>query len=285
MHAQAEVGLDAIDREVERAINDLGIPPCPAVLTRLMQEVRSDEPDFKRVELLVGADVGLAAALLQTANSPLYGLRTKAASIQHALAVLGLRNVAQLVVGLLLRQAFPVSGSKAMERFWETSSRVALVAARIAGEARIDRHAAHTFALFRDCGMPVMLKKYPAYEGILDGSAVPAGALITEAEVERCGLDHVRVGHYLAKSWELPEATCIAIRHHHDYHAWPALDHGAASLAALALAAEEVASRLAHRVSCTEWTHGAEATLIQLDIADAKLDEWAELVRAGISGR
>lgn len=283
MQAQAEVDLDAVDREVERAIKDLGIPSSPAVLTKLMREVRSDEPDFKRVELLVGADVGLAAALLKTANSPLYGLRTKATSIQHALTVLGLQNVAQLVVGLLLRQAFPVSASKAMERFWETSSRVALIAARIAPEARIDRHEAHTLGLFRDCGMAVMLKKYPVYEDILDGSALGQHMLITEIEGERYAIDHARVGRHLAKSWDLSEAMCIAVRHHHDYHAWPALDHGAASLAAVALAAEEIASRLARRTSCLEWTHGGDAVLAQLDIQDAAIDEWAELVRAGIA--
>lgn len=285
MEAQAEVGLEAVDREVEKAIRDLGIPSCPAVLTKLMREVRADEPDFKRVELLVGADVALAAALLKTANSPLYGLRQKATSIQQALAVLGLRNVAQLVVGLLLRQAFPVSGSKAMEKFWETSSRVALITARIAGEARLDRHEAHTFGLFRDCGMPVMLKRYPVYEDILAGTALGEDVLVTEIEGERYAFDHTQVGYHLAKSWELSDGMCIGIRHHHDYSAWPALDRGAASLAAIALAAEEIASRLSRRRSCIEWHFGGEAVLAQLEIANETIDEWAQLVAAGLGGR
>src|SRR5687768_5242935 len=112
--------IEGLDDEVERLVKQLEIPPCPAILTRIVREMNSDDPNLSQVSKWVAEDVGLAAAMLKTVNSPLYGLRNKATSVQQALILLGLRHVAQLVTGLLLRQAFPVAQSAAMERFWST---------------------------------------------------------------------------------------------------------------------------------------------------------------------
>ena len=73
--------LEVLDREAEQIVKDIGIPPCPAILTKLMQEMREDEPDFKRIGKLIGGDVSLGAAMLKTVNSPFYGLNRKATSV------------------------------------------------------------------------------------------------------------------------------------------------------------------------------------------------------------
>ena len=69
-----------LDHEAERIVKQIGIPPCPAILTQLLQEMRADEPDFKQIGKLIAGDVGLAAALLKLVNSPFYGLATPASS-------------------------------------------------------------------------------------------------------------------------------------------------------------------------------------------------------------
>ena len=129
-----EQSLEVLDREAEQIVADIGIPPCPAILTKLMQEMRHDEPNFAKLGKLIGADVSLAAAMLKTVNSPFYGLRTRATSIQQALALLGLRHVAQLVTGLLLRDAFHGGSSDLMDEYWESSSAIAETSAALAGE-------------------------------------------------------------------------------------------------------------------------------------------------------
>ena len=58
--------------QAERIVADSGIPPCPAVLAKLVREARSDEPDFARIEGLVTSDPALAASILSAANSALY---------------------------------------------------------------------------------------------------------------------------------------------------------------------------------------------------------------------
>ena len=157
--------LDILDLEAERIINEIGLPPCPAILTTLMREMRADDPDFVKLGKLIGSDVSLAAAMLKTVNSPFYGLRSKASSVQQAIALLGLRNVAQIVTGLLLRQAFSGGASEMLEEFWEVSSAVAVLSALLAREVRgKGRDEAYTFALFQD-GKPVYMMHRFQIEG------------------------------------------------------------------------------------------------------------------------
>jgi HD-like signal output (HDOD) protein len=110
---------DTLDRNADQIVGEIGIPPCPAILTKLLRETRAEEPDFRRVGQFIGGDVALASAVLKIANSPFYGARTKAASVQQALVLLGLGTVTQLVTGLLLRQAFSGAAGPGMERYWK----------------------------------------------------------------------------------------------------------------------------------------------------------------------
>lgn len=154
----------------------------------------------------------------QTVNSPFYGLRSRATSVQQAIALLGLRNVVQLVTGLLLRNTFFGGSSEVMEEYWESSSAIAQINALLAWEFKgFDRDEAYTFALFRDCGMLAMMDSYNDYAPIFAGSKTRDGSDVTAWEDEHHGMNHARVGHNLAKMWLLPEQICQAVLWHHDY--------------------------------------------------------------------
>ena len=258
-----------IDDEVERLVKQIEIPPCPAVLTRIVREMQADEPDLNKVAQGVTADVALSAAMLKTVNSPFYGLRNKANSVHQALILLGLRNVGQLVTGLLLRQAFPTTASDSMERFWAASAGEAAACAYIARELRVcDPNLAYTFGLFRDAGMPALLTKYKAYEVILNGDANRPGVPITAVEMERFSVHHAQVGAYFASNWHLDEAVWLAILMHHDYPKW----FGRAKempvrMAAIGLVAEQVYVRNEADSDCDEWDQGGEAALEVLGLS------------------
>jgi HD-like signal output (HDOD) protein len=278
---------EALDRNADQIVQEIGIPPCPAILTKLLRETRTDEPDFRRVGQLIGVDVALASAVLKVANSPFYGLRSKAASVQQALALLGLTAVTQLVTGLLLRQAFSGSAGPGMERYWKSSMATSLISALLCREtARGDSGVACTYGLFRDCGMPVMLQKFPIYADIFDGSALEPGEPVLEIENERYATNHARVGAQLARSWQLPESLCYAILHHHDILYSAELraqaEASALNLVAIGLTAEQLYCS-ATRAACHEWPVAGEWALSQLDLNQAKYGEIAERVGASIN--
>ena len=278
---------DTLDHSADRIVKEIGIPPCPAILTKLLRETRAEEPDFRRIGQLVGGDVALASAVLKVANSPFYGLRTKAATVQQALALLGLNAVTQLVTGLLLRQAFSGSAGPGMERYWKMSMATSLISALLCRETgRSDSGVACTYGLFRDCGMPVMLQKFPIYADIFDGSALTPGEPALEIENERYTTNHARVGAQMARSWYLSEFLCYAILHHHDVLYSDGIlaraEAAALDLIAIGIAAEQLYA-LATGAVCHEWALAGEWALFELDLGQGKFDELTARVGASIN--
>lgn len=231
--------------------------------------------------------MALASAVLAVANSPFYGLRTKASSVQQALALLGLNTVTQLVTGLLLRQAFTALGGPAMERYWKSSTATSLLCAMLCREAvRGDVGVACTYGLFRDCGMPVMLQRFPIYADIFDGSALAPGQPVHEMENERYSTNHARLGAQLAGKWQLPESMCFAIQHHHEMlyssETQAQAPAAAVTLVATGLAAEQL-YRCANRAACDEWAIAGAWALSQLELTPRKFSEISDRVSASIN--
>ena len=211
-----KINANIVTPETEQTIREIGIPPCPQVLIDLMNEVRSNNTDFNRISHLISKDVGLSAAVLKIANSPFYGLRHKANSIQGALLAVGLRSAANLIAGLMLRRAFALMDPVAMNEFWESTSKVGLTTAYLGRELGIaDINEAHTFALFRDCGTPLLMDKFPDYRRIIKAAEAEGTQRVTDMERVRFGVDHATIGANLAMSWYLPEEIWQPIQLHH----------------------------------------------------------------------
>jgi HD-like signal output (HDOD) protein len=257
--------------DLDRIARELGIPPCPAILGRFSAEMHRQEPDMRKLAELIAADIALSAALLKLVNSPFYGLRTKATNVHQALSIIGLRAGANLVTGLILRQAFPAGGSALMQRFWDKSSSIAasaLVAARrISG---IDLDEAHTYALFRDCGMPVMIGKFNDYANIIDRLEHVPGSQVTALEQMNYQYSHARVGYALARGWLLPEPFCRAILYHHDFEKLAAgrreVEPANRKLVAFGLLIEQLASLRSGGGICPDWESGEQFALDTLRI-------------------
>jgi HD-like signal output (HDOD) protein len=271
--------FEVIEREAERIAKELDIPPCPVILARFNQEFHASEPDLRTLAALIGTDVGLSATILKTVNSPFYGLVKKANGVEQALSILGLRACANIISGLLLRRAFPAASGPALERFWDGTMRIAGLAAEIASRLKnVDRDSAHTYVLFRDCGMLMMLRKFPEYADIMEQSAVLSGGQLMRIEDARFKFNHARVACALARGWSLPETLCGSILHHHEsaLMARNMIDSSAADrrLVAFGMLAEQIAALHLDRGLCPDWAAGERFVLDTLNI---KPDEIVKL--------
>lgn len=266
-----------IDQEALQTLENICIPPCPAILTQLMQEMREDEPDFPKISKLISSDASLAAAMLQTVNSPFYGVSRKATSVQQAIAYLGLRNVGQLVTGLMLRSAFPDCDRELMEEYWESSSAIARIGSVLAKKLKGLHHdEAYTFALFRDCGMLAMMDSYTDYVPVFAGGETAGGVDVTSLEQERHQMNHAMVGYNLAKMWLLPEEICQAVLWHHDYavllDSQSGIPAASARHIAVALLAEWIFVRHGMGIDSLEWRKGGEFAQELLKIDDSAME-------------
>ena len=209
MHAESDI------KAAEQVLNGIHLPPCPASLMAAMKEARSPDADMGRIVRLIGQDVGLSAPMLKLANSPYFGLRNKASSVQQAVAVLGLRNTVNLLSNVALR-ANVVPKLAGMDEFWDRSSMAALAASRIAAQVPgVSCDDAYTVGLFHDCGIPVLMQKYPDYLKNVDEMSRISGNTC-ETENACYSTTHAVVGNLLARNWLLPPNMCRAILCHHD---------------------------------------------------------------------
>ena len=263
---------------LENAIRDIGIPPCPAILNQINVEMAKDDPNLRHLDHIICSDVSLASGLIAIANSPFFGLRKRVRSVKEALQLLGLGITARAIAGLILRKLFPPT--LALERFWHASAVVSRLAGwlaqNISAVGSLQSEDAYTYGLFRDCGIPILMRRHAHYSDTLKSANEERELDFTEVEQARFSINHAEVGYILAQSWWLPADICNAIRYHHDR---PVLEQGSASsLPATALsliATVQIAEHLFQHHSGLsqnqEWQKLGAACLRQVNLSEADL--------------
>jgi putative nucleotidyltransferase with HDIG domain len=196
-------------------LNGFFIPPCPASLTAILQEAAQPETNLKRVAQLINQDAGMVAPLLKLANSPYIGLRSKVASVVEATGVLGMKNTLNLVKNIALRQSLKGDG-QSFDKFWERSSLTATIAEKMSARLpTVSTDDAYVAALFHDCGIPILMQKFPDYrKTVMAGNE--AGIPLIETENMHFQTNHTVVGNLLTRIWGLPNQVSKAILYHHD---------------------------------------------------------------------
>lgn len=276
---------DLLDQEVERIVKSVGIPTRPGILLDLEKEVKKDDPDFRQIEHLVVSDVGLSAALLKTINSPFYATRNKATTIRQAISILGLSTLSRLVTGLVVRNLLSPPGQISMERFWDASAKIAVTSSYLAKQLPgMDKDEAYTFGLFQDCGIPVLMQKFPDYKQTLGLANEALDRKFTDIEEERYQTNHATVGYILTKSWNLPANLSNAIRFHHEYsqisESESSLSVESQNLVALALLAEHIIQTNSGRPKSVEWSKAGPRALEHLGLSDDEFDEIVADIKA-----
>lgn len=266
-----------VDQMVEKAVLDLGIPPCPAILNRFMVETSKEEPDYHRLASIICSDVSLSASLIKTANSPYFGARQRVRSVNEALVILGLNIASRAVAGIILRKSFPTVPN--MERFWDASSRFARLSGWLAQQFEtlgLAPEDAYTFGLFRDCGIPVLLQRLPKYSSVLNSANNEVQLGFTQVEDAVLPTNHAMVGCVLAQSWWLPDEISLAIRHHHDLSVLSTTISPPPLLSRKLIAVTQLAEHLVQQhlgLSLTqEWGKLGESCMKLLDIDESQLE-------------
>lgn len=206
------------EQHIQSQLNGVDIPPCPAVLMELEAELRKAEPDQREIALLIAKDPALAGHVMRIANSPAFSTGRQFNSIMQAINILGTRQLFNLVVSQLLKMALAGDPEVAMDRFWESSALVARISAELARSLRCAKpDIAYTFGLFHDCGIPLLMKRFPETREVLAKANAETERAFNVVEDELLGTNHAVVGYFLARRWRLPEFIVQGIRYHHDF--------------------------------------------------------------------
>ena len=268
--------LPSVDGVLELTIKANDIPPRPLIIDRIRAAMRKDSPNFNYVGQLIKSDVGLAAGLIKTANSPYFGYHKQARSVQDALMMLGLDVTSRAVAAISLRKALPNSAH--YERFWDASARIAALSGWLAKRVQNPKFRpedAYTFGLFRDCGIVILLRRFPAYTQTLARANNDSERLFTAVEQQDYPSDHAMLGCLLAQNWWLPEEICQAIRHHHDPSAIDLFESGlpltSRYLVVISQTAEHILQQLTGASQTQEWPKLGSSCMRLLSLDQAML--------------
>lgn len=205
--------------QIQQALQGISVPPQPQIMVDLQMEQYMPDPDLEVIARLIAQDPGLSGALLKIVNSPYYGLSNKIASIQRAVNLLGSRSVINLINAQSIKGEMSDETIVTLNRFWDTAQDVAMTCLTLAkriGSQAVDE--AYALGLFHDCGVPLMLKRFPTYMAVLEQAYADAGPgkRVVDSENLAFNTNHAVVGYYTAKSWRLPEHLSDAIANHHN---------------------------------------------------------------------
>ena len=201
------------------------LAPLPATAVRLLAMLQDPRVALRRIADVASQDVGIAAAILRMANSPLLGMRGQVGSIGEALTLIGTEQARLIVLSCGVARAgqreLPLYGLEAGALMRHSE----LVATLTMGIARQRQYSAvgvaYSAGLLHDIGK-VILNGMALQEGLEDpkyqrfsralqepGSDVPV--------LERAcfGSDHPSAGRDAATHWALPAEIVEAIERHH----------------------------------------------------------------------
>ena len=223
--------------------------------------------------------VSLSAAMLRAANSPAFGLRQKVTSVSRAVLLLGARNTISLVTGLVLRQVMSPKGAPKgklnLEVFWDNTADTALLCSFLAKHFRwIAPDHGHLLGLFHDCGIPLMMQRFPNYADVLRLGQVGVQEIAVSLEDQYFKTNHAVIGYIMARSWCLPDDLRKVILHHHDGDVFTrSTDVSVSRAVALLSLAEHLSCLFKQEDDSAVWAKIAEPLMEVLGVNDDDVTE------------
>jgi HD-like signal output (HDOD) protein len=199
-----------------KKVNDL--PTLPGIAAELLRMVHDPRSTMPQLATIIERDPALSTKVLKVVNSPFYGLRQKIGDLDRALVILGMREIVNLVSGLLVFKTFSKHRGPSFDRraFWLHSAACAVISRAIAGRLGY-RFAGEDFVggLIHDIGKIVLdqfvHEDFMQALELADARKLP----LYRAEEEVLGITHSQVGEWLAMTWGLPDTLVEVIAEHH----------------------------------------------------------------------
>ncbi len=207
--------------ELKKIITSIqNLPTLPTVAVKINQLTRSLTAGAMEIANVIELDQSIAVKVLSLVNSAFYGLSRKIASIKEAVAYIGTNAISQLVLSLGVIKTFQEKKGGKFDRnaFWQHSIAVALISREIARLNNRHKHPDDVFTagLLHDLGKVALdhccTDLFNKVLDELENNEVP----FHTAEEKILGINHSRVGEWVARNWEIPLLIIVAIRHHHD---------------------------------------------------------------------
>ncbi len=195
------------------------LPPTSTAMTEMLALLGNDDVDLRKFALIIEKDPSMVVNVLRVANSAFYGLPNRVKTIDHALTMVGLKEVTSLCIAWMANralQAKPGQKTVNLQLLWRHCVATGVFARLFASEFRLFVNGNFYLAgLMHDVGKIVLDRFFhDAYLEVMR-IASTENILMTDAEIKVIGESHDTVGKWLLEAWGLPSIYVEVAGCHH----------------------------------------------------------------------
>ena len=223
-------------KRLERIIDFL--PPIPVVMAELLKALGDEDVGMNDLAKIIAKDPSMSMNVLKIANSAFYRLPYKVATVDHAVRMLGMKEITMICVACgAYRALMPRRNEQTFnfDDFWKHSVATGVIARKICRELRIgDHNIAYFLGLLHDVGKIILDRfAHDIYTIVIQTTFDECVSMI-EAEKHLIGESHDVIGGFVMERWKLPEIFADAARYHHSVMESP--EHNRVIVGAISLA-------------------------------------------------
>jgi len=228
--------IEDFERKVKQTIEFL--PPVPEVMQDLIRALNDSNVELNTLSAIISRDPSMSINILKVANSAFYGIPNKVTTIEHAVRMLGLREVASLCLAFGSVQVLKPSSKTPtidLTAFWRHSVAVGVFAKLLGKELNIGFvNNVYLAGLMHDVGKIVIDRfAHDAYKSVLQ-LTYDENISVRDAEKRVIGESHDKVGAWLMEKWKLPAIYVNVAKYHHSVNEAPEEARVMVSLVSLA---------------------------------------------------
>ncbi len=213
-----------IDNKVKQVISNIRNLPTPPIVFHQIQKVISDpNSSAANVAAVLAEDPAMSVKVLKLTNSAFYGLAREIESVKHAVMIIGMEAIKNLVLSASVLDMFKNEklDQEVQEEFWRHSLATAfcgrLLAKRLKARGMVDPDTAFSSGLLHDVGKLIISCFLPEENAKLQEARAEdkiSPDYIIEERV--LGFNHAQIGGFLATQWKLPKRLGDSIAYHHN---------------------------------------------------------------------
>ncbi|MFO0985554.1 MAG: HDOD domain-containing protein [Planctomycetota bacterium] len=193
------------------------LPPLPGTLERVLSAIQN-RPGASSNEVAdhIGRDPAMVAHILKVVNSAYYSVSPPITNLRHAIAYLGLNEIARIALALSVIHALEPEDGEQAKSFWLHSYLTAVIAKLISRRVRgvYDIDDLYSAALLHDIGKLVYQRLYPNHYREMLRYCEQHGCFLIAAEAHYELPSHLTFGVMLSDRWRLPKAVRRAAEFH-----------------------------------------------------------------------
>lgn len=215
--------VTSLENRLKQIISNIrNLPTPPIVFEQIQKVLNNPETSVADVAAILSEDPAMSVKVLRLTNSAFYGLSREIDSVNHAVMIIGLEAVKNLVLSASVLSMFKSNKDNKdyHERFWRHSLASALAARVIArdfkGGKAFNPDPAFSTGLIHDIGKMIICCFMPGeHTQVMEYMESHPESSQMQAEIAIMGFNHAQLGRQLAVTWKLPDRLADAIGYHH----------------------------------------------------------------------